>query len=629
MHKLFARLFCPACLILLLSSTPAIAGPVAGQVVDPDGRGVPGATILLTDGTSVLASTVTGASGQFTLRVPDSGAFEIRVAIDGFRAKPVAVTGTNKELDLGRLSLEVSAISESVLVSAAQVEIPLSTTSSSVSIITREDLDKHQVESVADALRTVPGLTVTANGGRGALTSVFPRGGESDYSLVLIDGVQANSFGGGFDFANLPIANIERIEIVRGPQSALYGSNAIGSVIRIVTRQSGAPAASASLEGGGFDTFRATAATSGTVGGWSWGAATERLTTDNFNGQRTASGAIVENDDYERTSAEVAGGWGNTRGAGIRGNLTYGTDERGTPGPFGADPGGTYSGIDTVSRGINDRWLLSGGGNAQLGRVGLNAEATHMRLDSEFASPFGDSESYSRRTTGRGQADMTILPGLDASAGIDLLGERAGGTFITATGNVLVPVKRAIVGFFGEARWNHGARLFVTGGVRVDRITRESLAGDADAFSPRPPLPSDTVVSANPKVSAAWFVTSSDGNFTKIRGSAGTGIRPPDAFEIAYTDNPALKPERSKSVDAGVDQALFNGRGLIEATVFFNNYDDLIVATGSFSGSSRYRTDNISNARARGLELAGTARAPLGGHGWKHPGARRLHAGRH
>src|SRR6185503_10775669 len=146
--------------------------------------------------------------------------------------------------------------------------------------------------------------------------------------------------------------------------------------------------------------------------------------------------------------------------------------------------------------------------------------------------------------------------------------------------NVLVPVKRAIVGLFGEARWNHGARLFVTGGVRVDRITRESLAGDADAFSPRPPFPSDTVVSANPKVSAAWFVTSSDGNFTKIRGSAGTGIRPPDAFEIAFTDNPALKPERSKSVDAGVDQALFNGRGLIEATVFFNNYDDLIVATG-------------------------------------------------
>ena len=121
------------------------------------------------------------------------------------------------------------------------------------------------------------------------------------------------------------------------------------------------------------------------------------------------------------------------------------------------------------------------------------------------------------------------------------------------------------------------------------------------------------MVSANPKVSAAWFLGATDGNYTKVRGSAGTGIRPPDAFEIAYTDNPSLEPERSKSFDVGVEQALFDGRGLVEATVFFNNYDDLIVATGSFSGSSQYRTDNISNARARGVELAGTARVPLSG----------------
>ena len=119
------------------------------------------------------------------------------------------------------------------------------------------------------------------------------------------------------------------------------------------------------------------------------------------------------------------------------------------------------------------------------------------------------------------------------------------------------------------------------------------------------------MVSANPKVSALWLVGATAGIYTKVRGSAGTGIRPPDAFEIAYTDNPSLAPERSKSFDAGVEQALFDGRGLAEATVFFNNYDDLIIATGSFSGSSQYRTDNISNARARGFELAGTARVPL------------------
>ena len=468
------------------------------------------------------------------------------------------------------------------------------------------------MESVADALRAVPGLSVVANGGRGAVTSVFPRGGESDYSLVIVDGVQANAFGGGYDFAHLPVANIERIEVVRGPQSALYGSNAIGSVIRIVTRQGGAPDASASLEGGGFDTFRATAATSGAAGPWHWGASTERLTTDNFNGTRTASGALVENDDYERSSADAVGGWRNTAGAAVQGSVRYATDERGSPGPFGLDPGGTYGGIDTVSRGVNDRWLMSVAGNVPAGRARISAEVTHARLDSEFASQFGDSESYSRRTTARVQADATLARGLEGSAGLELLGERAGGTYITATGNVLVPVERGIAGFFGEARWNRSGRLFVAAGVRVDRITREALTGDADAFSPRPPFDSDTVVSANPKVSAAWFIGATDGNFTKLRASAGTGIRPPDAFEIAFTDNPSLKPERSKSFDVGVEQALLDGHGLLEAAVFVNNYDDLIVATGSFSGSSHYRTDNISNARARGFEMAGTARAPLG-----------------
>ena len=249
MHTPFVRLPSPAVLALLFSfvfslAQPCFAGPVTGQVVDPDGRGIPGAAVILTDGTAVVARTLTVSSGHFTLNVPDSGQFEVRVAIDGFRGKPVAVTGATAERDLGTIAVEISAVSESVVVSAAQVEIPLSAASSSVTVITRDDLEKHQVESVADALRAVPGLSVVANGGRGAVTSVFPRGGESDYSLVFVDGVQANAFGGGFDFAHLPVANIERIEIVRGPQSALYGSNAIGSVVRIITRQSGRPDAS-------------------------------------------------------------------------------------------------------------------------------------------------------------------------------------------------------------------------------------------------------------------------------------------------------------------------------------------------------------------------------------------------
>ena len=94
---------------------------------------------------------------------------------------------------------------------------------------------------MADALRTVPGLTVVATGGYGAVTGVFPRGGESNFTLVFVDDVPVNAFGGEYDFAHLTTENVERIEIVRGPQSALFGSNAIGSVVRVVTRRGGAP----------------------------------------------------------------------------------------------------------------------------------------------------------------------------------------------------------------------------------------------------------------------------------------------------------------------------------------------------------------------------------------------------
>jgi outer membrane cobalamin receptor len=601
-------------LFALCIARPSFAGPVTGQVVDPDGRGVPGAAIVLIDGTSIVSRAITSATGQFTLAAPDSGRYELRVALEGFRAKPMAVDGSSNEKDLGTIALQISAVSESLVVSAAQVEIPISTAASSVTVITREDLDKHQVESVTDALRTVPGLTVTSSGGRGALTSVFPRGGESDYSLVFVDGVQANAFGGGFDFAHLAVTNIERIEIVRGPQSALYGSNAIGSVIRIITRRGGAPEASALAEGGGYATSRVAAASSGEVGAWHWGASAERLASDGFTGDRAPNGAIVENDDYERNLISGTGGWRRGNTASIRGDIRYTQDERGFPGPFGSDPGLTYGGIDTVSRGTNDRLLTSIGGSFLVGPVRLNAESTHSRLDSEFVSEFFESDSYSRRTTGRVQADFTFARKLETSAGVELLAERAGGSSFQATGGVLVPVERGLAGFFGEARWNTAARLFVSAGLRVERISRRALEGNEGGFSPRPPFDDDTVVSANPKVAVAWYVRSTpDGNFTKLRGSAGTGIRPPDAFEIAFTDNPSLKPERSRSFDAGVDQALLAGRILIEGTAFFNNYDDLIVATRTFPGLSRYRTDNISNARARGFEIAGTARGRLEG----------------
>ena len=156
--------------------------------------------------------------------------------------------------------------------------------------------------------------------------------------------------------------------------------------------------------------------------------------------------------------------------------------------------------------------------------------------------------------------------------------------------------------------------------MRAEHIRRDALAADPSAFSPRPAFARDVVTSVNPKLAAAWQVAGGDAaagarGWTRLHASAGTGIRPPDAFEIAFTDNPGLKPERSRSVDGGVTQAFAGGAFQADATWFRNDYDDLIIAVGRFTDASRYRTDNISNARAQGVELslAGRTRGGFSG----------------
>jgi outer membrane cobalamin receptor len=567
--------------------------PITGRVLDPDGRPAPGATVILSADGTLLSTTVTDSAGRFDIEAPARRGLEVRIALAGFRAAPLDIdTAAGAAADLGDIHLAVSAISESVVVSAAQVEIPLSRTPSSVTVITGEELDARQVHSVADALRTVPGITVSATGGAGAVTGAFPRGGESNFTLVYVDDVPVTAFGGEFDFAHLGTENVERIEIVRGPQSALFGSNAIGAVVRVVTKRGGAPAASGTVEAGGYGTNRISGASSGSAGRFEWGVSGERFSSDGYSG-RTVSGLTVENDDYSRAAGGLSAGW-RTDGVTVRGALRHSTDERGVPGPFGTNPVGAYTGIDTVSRGENAQTLGSLSALVRMTpRVRGLFQGSYHRLASDFASPFGPSESSSRRWTGRAQIDGTLRAGIDLSGGAELQRERAGSTFITDESFDPAPVERTIAGYFAEARWAVRDRLFVTGGLRVDDIRRDAFAT----------LQADDVTSVNPRAAIAWLFDGRDGAFTKLRASAATGIRPPGAFDIAFTDNPSLKPERSRSVEAAVEHAFAGGRAAVEAVAFASEFDDLIVAVGSFQESSRYITDNISNARARGLEL--------------------------
>ncbi len=603
--------FFAVCCLIGLCARWADAASITGRVTDPDGASVPNVHVVASTALGTAADRVTDGQGRFAIDGLPAGRYDVLVVAEGFQAAPATVLLQADGTRRVDFRLRVSAITESVVVSAAQVDVPLSQVADSVTVLTAADLQASQAETVADALRLVPGLTVTRSGGRGALTSIFPRGGESDFTLVLVDGMRANSFGGGFDFGHLSLGDIDRIEVVRSPQSALYGSDAIGGVVQIVTRRGGPGRVDGLVEGGSEATARTVVSGSGTHGPWTFGGGAEYRRSAGFTGVAPGSGEVVSNDDDHATDARGTLGWQTPGGADLVVSAHVSHDERGAPGPYGSDPIGAYPGVDRVSRGTNDV--------RQVGvrlihpwspRVHQRVDAGFTDLASDFASPYGVSTGGTQRLDARVQEDVALAPSLGASAGVQVTRERGTSTYITDGTGAGLPIRRGIVGTFGEMRFTGGARLAVTAGLRAEHITRDAIPADPSGYPPRPAFADQTLTSVNPKIAATYLLTPPGStSATRLRASAGTGIRPPDAFEIAFTDNAGLKPERSRSADVGVEQQLGSGAYAVGATAFFNEYDDLIVTTGrALAGASRYYSDNISNARSRGVELTGSAR---------------------
>jgi outer membrane cobalamin receptor len=615
-HSLvFPILITLACLVPTAGA--AERASIRGRIVDPSGEGVPGATVSARSASGTSRPCAVDRDGRYECLDLPAGRFEIVATADGFSAPAVAVTLRDGEAATADVPLRMAAVTDSVVVSASFVELPRSESAVGVTAFSRAALEERQIATVADALRLVPGMTVAATGGAGSVTSVFPRGGESDYTLVLVDGIRMNAFGGGFDFGHLTTAGLGQIEVVRGPQSAVFGSDAIGGVVQLRSRVGGRPALTGLVEAGGYGTTRLAAGTTGTVGRIAWGVSADRVHSDGWTDVAPGTTTPVTNDDYD---ASVVAGSADVRvnpRATLRFDGRYGTNERGNPGPFGSDPIGAFTGIDRVSRGTN----RTGAGAAAFTydvtpSLTMRARSDYTDQRSTFVSPWGESLSRSRRWTGQAQIERAINAAISATAGAAWLTERADSTYITGGTGGMIPVSRSNGSLFGEVRVRPGARVFVTAGVRAERIVREALDADSLAWEPRPAFAADRLWSVNPRAAVNWFVhqaSAAGSGWTRLHASAGTGIRPPDALEIAYTDNPGLKPERSRSVDAGVEQAFAGGRLVADATAFVNRYDDLIVAIGrAMMDLSRFRTDNIANARARGLETSLSVRAARG-----------------
>src|SRR5262245_40822435 len=260
--------FLVICWLPVAAVSVAAQQELSGTVVDESGSALPRVAVRLVDQANVeVATTFTDSHGTFRFaRACDRCA--VIVSLAGFNPARSAVSPDSRST----VTLTVAPVRESAVVSATRTDTPTSQVGAAVTVFTAEEMRRRDVPSVAELLRGTPGATVVRAGGVGNVTSLFVRGGESSYNKVLLDGVPLNEPGGTFNFSNLTTDFVERVEVVRGAQSALFGSDAMASVVHLISRRPARglshPTILASGEAGSYDSRRGSASVGLSGGKW-------------------------------------------------------------------------------------------------------------------------------------------------------------------------------------------------------------------------------------------------------------------------------------------------------------------------------------------------------------------------
>jgi outer membrane cobalamin receptor len=574
--------------VCLLSSACLCAAEIKGKVVDPSGAPISGAQIALVNRVGVITRTVAALNGTFQLDAPDSPDTSIVVAAPGFNTRTV------NPAEAATVQLGLAPQTASIEVVGSTIEAPASLQGSSVDTIASEQVRQRNEPVASDLLRYTPGVAFAQAGGPGSVTTMFLRGGNSNMSLVEIDGVPVIGFGGGvgFDFAHIPSEAVDHIDFIRGAQSAVYGSYANSGVIDFVTRNGGAsPQLDVVAEGGSNYERRFGVTGSGSVAGFSLLAAASRFDTD----------GMVRNGDYrnEDLLLHVARRFGRQS---LSFHGYFDSNEVGEPGAYGSDPKHISSGVNLVSRAKNNFSTYGAHYGVDL-KPGVRLEMSggFFQNNNGFKSSFGFSFNRDRREQGDARAIVSVSRHDTMAVGVSAGHEDVKNSFITDTTFSTFPIDRNEASVYAENRYEIAGRLFLSAGLRGEFFRTPSIP--SDGFS-RPVFPETTVSRANPKVSAAYVAGA-----TRFHGSFGMGVRPPSGFELAFTNNPALKPERTRSLDAGVEQKAFHGLLVVDGTYFYNRYYDLIVTLGgSLTTLSHYKSDNLANSRAQGAEFSARLR---------------------
>ena len=603
-RRLSAAGYLPLVVLLLLSTDrqPAYAQqPIAGVVVDQDGQPVPRAYVRARDGATAITDVFADERGHFELHVSGSTACAVQVTLAGFEPATVACTAF-KSGDRTRVELRVAPIRETVIVTATRTEAPTSQIGASATVFTAEDLERRQTPLVADLVASTPGAMVVRSGGPGALTSLFVRGGESDYNKVLLDGIPLNEPGGIYYLNNLTTEHLERVEIVRGAYSSLFGSDAMASVIQLFTRRADGvarrPRGSVQIDGGTYGTFHGSAAVSGATARWDYSAGAAQFNSDNrVPNSRLENTTLSGNLGLRLSETSVLRLVG-------RGELEH----VGTPGPtaFGRPDLDAFFERDDAAFGITFEQTLRPAFRQRIAySIATSAQtSTNLNADPPYRATYGgrtaiyetndflnDSHGDLRRHHASYQADLRLVHRSAGDHRLTLVGDWDGErarqenrlartTTSNSRDNFGVAAQHQIL-------W---PRVFATIGARVEHI---------DGFGAKA-VPGATLV----YVARAAAGAVGD---TRLKVGAGTGIKEPtmlESFSVSpfFRGNADLRPERSRSIEAGLDQRFAGDRAKVELTWFDNRFRDIIsLRTNPLTFEGQYF--NVGETHARGLEL--------------------------
>ena len=479
-----------------------------------------------------------------------------------------------------------------VVVSATKTPVPVAQVTSAVEVITAEDMKKQNIKSVVDALRLAQGLAVFSSGGPGTIATVRIRGASDTQTLVLIDGAIVNSGTlGSYNFANLTTDNIDRIEILRGAQSMLWGSDAMGGVINITTKKGQEPlAANGFMEYGSFATLREGGSVSGKQGAVDYSLSLSRWDTSNFSQVNYRRGAS-ERDAFRNWQGSGRIGADLPKDGRLDFNFRWMNSD--VQNDSISSPAKDVFGSKTRSQ----QFVFSGSyeqpltawwsqkltvARSQEASLFLPGTLQRNVVTGAFSVPSG-SANETRVLSNRleWQHNFQVSKWLLLSAGYQFR-EQQGENDTGLTNRIL----NSNAGF-AQAQFNVWDRVFATAGIRQDSY---NVFGDATTY----------------RLTGGYLHKETD---TKLRTSYSTGFRAPTMNDLYFPNfgNPNLRPEKSQSMDVGVDQYILSKQLKLSAGYFWNRYRDLIVNTTDPVFCAPFSTSNfcplqIGHAKTQGWE---------------------------